>query len=157
MWDCERNVGAPSNRDRSKAGQWYESGGGRSSDLSRKSKNSKTPCLNVKRAKTRPASKKIFRSNGTLAMSTTIWQKQSECRQESLITLFGHQHDLLFSFQTVIFTTWPSFKLLIRSLTRNASSYLTVVLLNWSHLSVERVSKLYLVKQNKEVNPFEVP
>ena len=62
-WEEEQE--APSNRDRSKSGHRYESGSGRGSDLSRKSKHLKTPCLNVKRSKTRPASKKILRSNGT--------------------------------------------------------------------------------------------
>ena len=54
------------NRNRSETCPQYESRSGKSSDLSRNFKNiCKTPCLNVKRAKTRPASKKILRSNGT--------------------------------------------------------------------------------------------
>ena len=62
--NVEEEQEAPSNRDRSKSGHRYESGSGRGSDLSRKTKNFKTPCLKVK-AKTRPASKKNLRSNGT--------------------------------------------------------------------------------------------
>ena len=54
------------NRNRSETCHRYESRSGKSSDLSSNFKNiCKTPCLNVKRAKTRPASKKILRSNGT--------------------------------------------------------------------------------------------
>ena len=57
---------ALSNRNGSKTCPRYESRSGKSSDLSKKFKNiCKTPCLNVKRAKTRPAGKKILRSNGT--------------------------------------------------------------------------------------------
>ena len=54
------------NRNGSETCHRYESRSGKSSDLSRNFKNiCKTPCLNVKRAKTRPASKKILGSNGT--------------------------------------------------------------------------------------------
>ena len=54
------------NRNRSETCHRYESRSGKSSDLSRNFKNiCKTPCSNVERAKMRPASKKILRSNGT--------------------------------------------------------------------------------------------
>ena len=49
-------------------GHRNESRSGKDSDLSSKSKNFvKSPCLKVKRAKTRPASRKKLRSNGTWA------------------------------------------------------------------------------------------
>ena len=57
---------ALSHRNDSGTSHQCESRNGKSSDLSRNFKNNcKTPCLNVKRTKTRPASKKILRSNGT--------------------------------------------------------------------------------------------
>ena len=56
---------ALSHRNGPKTCHQNESRNGKSSDLSRNFKNIyKTPCLNVKR-KTRPANKKILRSNGT--------------------------------------------------------------------------------------------
>ena len=72
-----------------------ESRNGKSSDLSRNFKNIyKTPCLNVKR-KTRPANKKILRSNGTWASHSGKKHTQTKWKQTKQVTYnLGHQLDL---------------------------------------------------------------
>ena len=66
-------------------------------------------------------------------------------RQDRLQFYQGTSAWLVILFQTCFKQLTTPVKLLIRRPSRNASSYSPFVLLNWSHLSIKRVSKLYLV------------
>ena len=156
--NLEEGQEAPSNRDRSRKCQRNESRSGKGSDLSSKSKNFvKSPCLNVKRAKTRPASRKKLRSNGTWAKQFGNHNKVKTDEERLQILIGSSAWFVVFvsdcdfnNLTTIMYSYWSGV------FTQNASSFFPVVWLIWSHQSAKRVAKLYLVSKYKEVNPIEV-
>ena len=139
-------------------GHRNESRSGKDSDLSSKSKNFvKSPCLKVKRAKTRPASRKKLRSNGTWAKQFVNHNKVKTDEERLQILIGSSAWFVVFvsdcdfnNLTTIMYSYWSGV------FTWNASSFFPVVWLIWSHQSAKRVAKLYLVSKYKEVNPIKV-